>query len=172
MRNFPYRTSTLFAKEHFKSRKDLICVEIGVWKGENSKDILDNLLNIKTLYLIDPWNKYSKYKDNKIFDNALKVTRKRLKKYQSKIKIIRKASDEAIKDIPNNIDFIYIDGNHKYKHVKQDIENYYKKLRKGGILAGHDISWFPGVAKAFCEFIVKYKLDPIIRHMDWMVIKK
>jgi len=172
MRNFPYRTSTLFVKEKFKDKKGLICVEIGTWKGENSLDILKNLPNIKTIYLIDPWREYSRYKDQKVFDDALKKTLKRLKKYKHKIEVIRKKSSDAIKDIPNNIDFVYIDGNHEYEYVKRDMENYYKKLKKGGVLAGHDISGSSGVAKALCEFIVKHKLDPIIRWMDWIVIKK
>jgi len=37
-------------------------------------------------------------------------------------------------------DFIYIDGCHKYECVKKDIENSLKKLKRGGILAGHDFT--------------------------------
>lgn len=173
MRNFPYRTSTLFAKERLKARKNLICAEIGTWEGENALDILKNLPKIKKLYLIDPWEEYPKYvKTKKEVNNALTKTLKRLNRYNHKIEIIRKYSEEGIKELPNNMDFIYIDGNHKYEYVKKDVELCYKKLRKGGILAGHDISWWTGVSKAFCEFTTKYKLDPIIRAMDWMVIKK
>lgn len=174
MRNFPYRTSTLFAKDLFKNRKDLICAEIGSWKGENALDILRNLPNIKTLYLIDPWEKYDKYNKKEVneLNDCFKGTLKRLKKYKHKIKIIKKYSSEAVDDLPDNLDFIYIDANHKYEYAKQDMELYYEKVRNGGVLAGHDISWWPGVSKAFCEFSTKRGLDPLIRGMDWMVVKK
>ena len=38
------------------------------------------------------------------------------------------------------LDFIFIDGNHFYDFVKQDFEIYSKLVRKGGIVAFHDIS--------------------------------
>ena len=47
------------------------------------------------------------------------------------IKILNKIDD-------NNIDLIFIDGNHSYKYVLEDLENYYPKLVKNGILCGDD----------------------------------
>lgn len=171
IRNYPFRTSVEFAKNKFKN-KELICLEIGVYRGENALNILENL-NVKRLYLIDPWEKYlgyDEYNQEKL-SRYYKETKKRLKKYLHKIIFIKKMSSSAIIDVPSSLDFIYIDGNHDYKYVKKDIENYYKKLKKGGILAGHDIS-FQGVSKAFCEFVSKNKLDPFISNMDWWIIKK
>jgi tRNA(Arg) A34 adenosine deaminase TadA len=37
-----------------------------------------------------------------------------------------------------SLDFIYIDANHKYEFVLQDLKLWFPKLRKGGIFAGHD----------------------------------
>ena len=106
---------------------------------------------------------------------AEKYTRKKLAKYKDKAEILKLTSDEAVNLLPNNLDFIYIDGNHDYEYVKKDIKNYYKKLRKGGILAGDDIQnrRIPnGVAKALAEFAVKNKLDFFIEAPDWWIIKK
>ena len=48
-------------------------------------------------------------------------------------------SSELIKSFPDNFfDFIYIDGDHSYKGAKSDLINYYAKVRRGGVLAGHD----------------------------------
>jgi cephalosporin hydroxylase len=48
---------------------------------------------------------------------------------------------ETAKEIFNNeeIDFLFIDGNHLYSAVRQDYEMYMPLVRKGGIVAFHDI---------------------------------
>jgi len=46
---------------------------------------------------------------------------------------------DAVKDFKNeSIDFVYIDGNHGFKFVTEDICEWSKKVRKGGVIAGHD----------------------------------
>lgn len=57
------------------------------------------------------------------------------------------------------------------------MKNYWPKVRKGGILAGHDITAQHdkekgGVARAFFEFCQENNLRPIITRTDWIVIKK
>ena len=49
------------------------------------------------------------------------------------------------------IDFLYIDASHDYEGVKQDIENWSPHVRPGGIIAGHDYDFFPGVTQAVIE---------------------
>ena len=39
----------------------------------------------------------------------------------------------------NSIDVIYIDGNHEYTHVLEELTHYWKKLKVGGILIGDDV---------------------------------
>lgn len=36
------------------------------------------------------------------------------------------------------LDFVYIDGDHRYESVKMDIDLYRKLIKPGGIIAGHD----------------------------------
>ena len=50
------------------------------------------------------------------------------------------------------LDFIYIDGDHRYEGVLADLKGWRKKLKEGGILAGHDWSW-QSVKKALLEEI-------------------
>jgi predicted O-methyltransferase YrrM len=169
---YPLRTSVKFAKNYFKG-KEIVAAEIGTYKGENALNMLEKL-NIKKIYLIDPYEVYENYEEDissKNTDENYNSARRRLRKYSKKTIYIKKFSDEAWKFIPEELEFVYVDGNHEYEYVKKDMEIYWKKLKKGGILAGHDISW-PGVSKAFCEFVQEKKLLPLIQAMDWWVVKK
>jgi predicted O-methyltransferase YrrM len=38
-------------------------------------------------------------------------------------------------------DAVFIDGNHSYEYVKKDLENYYPKVKIGGIVALHDANF-------------------------------
>ena len=154
--------------------KDLNVVEIGAFECRNSEEMIQ-LLNIKKLYLIDPYSGAGDDVDNYMntpnWDNVEKRARRRMFKFGNKVVFIKKFSSDAVNDIPNGMDYIYIDGNHDYDFVKSDIENYYKKVRIGGILAGHDIN-IPDVLKAVREFTKKNNLDFIIRKDDWIIIKQ
>jgi len=171
---FP-RHSVRFAKKYFKN-KPLTIVEIGTFEGKNAKNILESL-NIKEIFLIDPYEIYKDYlnseprANNSFLSKAEKIAKKRLGKYKNKIIWLKKFSDDAIKEIPNLVDFIYIDGNHEYKYVKKDLENYWGKIKKGGILAGHDVGW-KGVSDALIEFSYKNKLSPFLTREDWWIIKE
>ena len=175
VRNTP-RHSIRFAKNYF-GNKEIIAVEIGTHKGYNAKSILKEL-NVMKLYLIDPYEEYSDYTnsepnaDQQLLSNAERIAIKKLKKFKHKIIWLKKYSDDAVDDVVDNIDFVYIDGNHEYEYVIKDMENYYKKLNVGGILAGHDITSFPGVSKALFKFCNKYKLEPHITRTDWWIVKK
>jgi len=43
--------------------------------------------------------------------------------------------------IGRKVDAVFIDGNHSYEYVKKDLENYYSKVREGGIVALHDANF-------------------------------
>ena len=57
----------------------------------------------------------------------------------------------------NSYDFIYIDADHKYESVIKDVELYLPKLKKGGIIGGHDYCPYiwPDVVRAVDETIGK-----------------
>lgn len=163
--------------------KDLIGAEIGVYKGEHAESLLENL-SIKKLYLIDPYKLYDEYDEGKKhygidqdpLDLVEREAQKRLEKYSDKIIWVKKMSTDALIDIPNNLDFVYIDGNHQYEFVKKDIETYYPKIKLGGILGGHDMyNGFcfehNGVVQAVAEFVVKNNLQLYVELPDWWVVK-
>jgi hypothetical protein len=154
--------------------KQLVGVEIGVNRGANSKIMLKNL-NIKKLYLVDPYRVYEGIdgvvqKGHKV---AWEEAHKNLKRFKDKIVWMRLLSEEAAKLLPDGLDFVYIDGNHKYDFVKKDIEVYWNKLKKGGVLAGHDFQE-AGVAHAVTEFASKHNLAVGVGgyFRDWWILKE
>lgn len=160
------RPMTEAVKEKF-GRKELTGIEIGVAFGENAENIL-SLLNIKKLYLIDPYETYADPKRQNLRP-WLQQTRERLA--GSKAVFIIKKSSEAINDVPE-VDFVYIDGNHNYENVKQDIELYYDKVKSGGIIGGHDFGTEKlGVSKAVMEFATRKNLKLNGKILDWWMIK-
>jgi len=158
-------------------KKNLIGVEIGVEYGYHALQMLQTL-DIKKLYLIDPYQR--RHVIGKIIENdgdlIYEKAKSKMKDYKEKSIFLRKTSEEAVDDIPNNIDFVYIDGNHNYEFVKKDIELYYPKVKKGGVIAGHDFSAsFFGVCRAVFEFLDKkgYDITDLQgKRKDWWFIKK
>jgi len=119
-----------------------IGAEIGVSKGRYSKWLFHGIKGLK-LYCIDPWEVYDEYTElhdksgQPMFDGYYEETKERLKNYNAEL--IRKYSMDAVKDFEDNsLDFVFIDGNHSFEYVIEDIVAWSKKVRSGGIISGHD----------------------------------
>ena len=113
-RYYHQRYAVMKAKEVFKD-KGIVACEIGTSEGKHALQMLENL-NIKKLYLIDPYENYEGWDEDdlsKKVDIAQIKAHNLLKQYSDKIVWIRKKSDEAIKEIKDRLDFIYIDGDRK-----------------------------------------------------------
>ncbi len=156
--------------------KDLVGVEIGVFKGENAFEMLRSM-PIKMLYLVDRYIFDETYKLSYIKDMVpVKAEAlSRLEKFKERIKWLFIDSLEAPSEIPDELDFVYIDGNHTYPYVKADIENFWPKIKKGGVLAGHDYSKLKGkvgVKKAVKEFVMNNDLHLLLGKSDWWIVKK
>lgn len=112
-------------------------VEIGIEAGATAEYILNNCPNIEKYYGIDiikPHN-FSNEVFNK-FNNFEHIT---------------KPAHEVSKQFEDkSLDLVYIDGNHEYEEVTQDITDWIPKIREGGIICGHDYSkyYYPGLIEA------------------------
>jgi hypothetical protein len=115
-------------------------VEIGVFKGQFSKHILENWQG--KLYLVDPWRGVENYIDSSNHDNhptAYLDAMKSIEGFEDRSIMIRCLSTQAVELFEDeSLDFVYIDGNHAYEYVKDDIQLWFPKLKKGGLFAGHD----------------------------------
>ena len=170
--NLNFRHMDRAIKKNLKG--PLVGVEIGVWGAGHACDLLHNLNNIKTLYLVDPYTDYEEYPELKgLGDKTFQDANNRLKKFSDKAVFIRKMSEDCVDNFEDNsLDFCYIDGNHAYDYIKKDIELYYPKVKPGGILGGHDFSTcHPGVPKAVIEFCEETGRKLHGGKIDWWVIK-
>ena len=111
--------------------------EIGVYKGGFTKKLLEAGLEV---YAIDPWKSYKINENQERMDFLYGHTKRELSKYDEQTcHIVRKASMEALNDFDDeSLDFVYIDGNHSFPHVANDIFYWEKKVKRGGIVSGHD----------------------------------
>lgn len=163
-------------------------VEIGVQRGTFSTILLSAWAGQK-LTCIDPWRSFdpASYHDTANVEQArqetnFQTTRSRLAPFGTRAAQLRKTSAEAAPDFPDlSLDFAYIDAQHHYAAVVEDITLWWPKVRSGGILAGHDyldgiVSGTDfGVKRAVDEFAHSQNL-PIIASLEldypsWFIVK-
>jgi len=148
---FKARTRERILRE-VRRRKCKVGVEIGVHRGEFSKKILERT-DIETLYLIDPWVVGGIDYPKNDRDEDMRMALEAVEPHKDRVVIVRGFSMEVADQLPN-LDFIYIDGDHRYEGVKGDMETYWPKCNDGGIFAGHDfyLRHKCGVPRACYEF--------------------
>jgi len=129
--------------------KEMCCkkiAEIGVFRGETAEAVLFSVGSIIDEYwAIDQWNvvpkeghrSWSKWTIND-WDSIYMQAVKKLGHFD-KLKILRAASVVAASMFHKEyFDFVYIDANHMYEYVLNDITSWLPLVKKGGIIGGHD----------------------------------
>jgi hypothetical protein len=125
--------------QFFKEKGFTIGAEVGVYKGEFSE--LFCKAGFKH-FAIDPWKAFDgqgrtqqrQERQDFIFEHTTRL----LSPYPN-CTIIRKTSMDALADFKDgSLDYVYLDGDHSFMPVAEDIFHWAKKVRKGGIVAGHD----------------------------------
>lgn len=144
----------------------VVC-EIGIRFGDNFARLLTR--NVCVAVAVDPWRLF----ESKDCDPEAPYTQQDLDKQHdsfvsrfltdARVMLDRMTSLEASTRYEDEyFDFIYIDGNHKYEHCKNDLNAWWSKVKKGGILAGHDyinVRDF-GVIQAVEEFKLENNISP------------
>lgn len=131
-------------------------IEVGVWKGRSLAFLATEIINsdkeIK-LHALDTWDGIGlpgveiTETPDEIYNSFLTA----IEPVKSHIIIHRGFSHDLISTFPDeSFDFIFIDASHDYENIIQDIKDWFPKLKKGGILAGHDIQFEP-VRRAVTE---------------------
>ena len=127
-----------------------ICAEIGVWQGEFSGRILKTA-HPRELHLVDPWLFAPHYPKrlwggavakNQADMDAMRDAVARKFSGHPEVKIHRATSTEAANGFPNHyFDWIYIDGDHSYEAVLEDLRAWYPKMKPGGLICLDDLYW-------------------------------
>ena len=116
-------------------------VEVGTFKGDFSKELLEN--TPMKLYMIDVWrplgDEYQDASNHALHQSAYSDTMNNIKGYEDRAVMIRCNSEQGVELFADeSLDFVFIDSNHAYDFVKEDIKLWYPKVKKGGVFAGHD----------------------------------
>jgi hypothetical protein len=120
--------------------------EVGVADGYNAIGVLSRIGGTMPI-LVDSWREASaRYKDSG--DLAAKLTSDQWERVYEKARrlmarhggtLIRKKSAEAAAEIEDaSLDLVYIDAEHTYEAVKEDIASWLPKVKAGGWIGGHD----------------------------------
>ncbi|OUU50894.1 MAG: hypothetical protein CBC25_07250 [Pelagibacteraceae bacterium TMED65] len=185
--NIPFRKGTpLKFIAIYMQDKIIEGAEIGVYEGDHGEYILNNnyfkesRVKLKKLSLIDPFSEYTD-SNGKVFfagedgNKFYEKVKKRFSEYKN-AELIRKTSEDAAKDFEDEtLDFIYIDGDHNYAPFKKDLEIWYQKLKKNGVLCGDDygIPFSEGIIRGLNEFSFEKKIQFHNVHdsSQWFLIK-
>ena len=117
-------------------------IEVGTFKGELSKEVL-TMWN-GTLYMLDVWrplgDEYVDSSNHANFEQGVfRDAMNNIQGLEDRGVMIRATSEVGADIFANeSLDFAYIDANHAYAFVKQDIALWWPKVKKGGWLCGHD----------------------------------
>ena len=152
--------------------------EIGVADGRNSLTLCQEIPNLKLL-CIDPWQRYRgnpRGGPQLQHDGNYELASARLADYNATL--VKAFSMDAVRDVlPESLDFVYIDGNHSFDWVMQDIIEWSKRVRPGGIVSGHDYYHFgwAGVVEAVNAYIRAHTITEwfvtVEREPSWFWVK-
>ena len=130
-------------------RDCVTAVEIGGFTGESSHYLAELFEGLKVqlqLYVVDPWMTEflpEELKGRVLGDDVWEQFKHHNRNFIGKsIYPIKNTSLNASSMFdPESLDFVFIDGDHSYAMVKEDIENLHPALKSHGIMAGHDYDW-------------------------------
>lgn len=135
-----------------------VIAEIGVYLGDYALEMLEATTPSK-LFLVDRWDgpfKQCKPVVDKKFAEEVK---------NGRVTIMQQDSLEALRSFDDEFfDWIYLDSDHSYAHTKLELEIACKKIKKGGLICGHDYTkgvweawWYRfGVIEAVNEFCLNH----------------
>ena len=137
--------------------KSAVCAEIGVANGNYSRDIL-YITEPKKFHLIDAWIS-NRYNEN-LMENVMSVFSLQIQ--EGTVQINRGLSTEVLERFENEyFDWVYLDTDHRYALTKAELLLCNEKVKRGGIISGHDFcmgNWVNGykygVIEAVDEFCV------------------
>lgn len=136
--------------------------EVGVFRGETSALLLNSFSDLH-LVMIDPWIEVG-FRSKFSIDDARREARELTEFAKKRRTIIREHSHQAARYFEDEwFDFVFIDANHKYEGVKEDIGLWWPKVKPGGLLLGHD---YNGRLDKKGKFGVKRAVDEFVAETD------
>lgn len=124
-------------------------VEVGSWRGRSTAYLAVNIANSRKNIKLDAIDTWRGSLDEEVHQNDPSVINDTLydeflkniepvKHIVNPVRLDSKSAVEMYED--ESLDFVMIDAGHDYESVKADIQNFLKKVRSGGMIAGDDHS--------------------------------
>lgn len=141
-----------FYKAALNAPSDAVILEIGCFKGRSSVSFGFGCIGTRRhVYSVDLFegdgSMYGKGEFLSDFERNVQVCG--LTDY---ITPIKQYSTVVARSWDRQIDILFIDGSHNYDDVKADFEAFYPFVKKGGIVALHDVrGMWKGVIKLWSE---------------------
>lgn len=139
-------------------------VEVRVWLGDYSSVLLDGWKETNSHALVDPYRHFpcptGGLRDKQcilsqtVFDQVyINVSKRMTTAYHDRVRMFREFSVKAAQSISDaSLGFAYIDARHDYDAVVEDLQAWWRKVRSGGVVAGHDFTHLP-LANAVSDFL-------------------
>jgi Methyltransferase domain len=160
--------------ELLKDKETLVGIEIGCDEAVTSKYLLTELPQLE-LHSIDPYTEYRDWNGTVVEDRTplYEKVMSGTKEFGERFVLHKEESDKIVNDFENeSLDFVFVDGIHTYDGVISDCRNYYSKVKKGGIFAGHDFTMIPDVNRAVVEFAREQGKEILNTEVDvWYWVK-
>lgn len=160
-----------------------IGVEVGCAFGWFSELVLSQWKGTK-LFMVDPWEKqpqeiYREKTDCVDYSDWF-VNCSRIAERDQRVTLVRQYSVDGCKLLPDGeCDWVYIDANHSYRHVLEDMDAWWPKVKSGGLLCGHDCyhdttypHWCevkPAVERWAAEHQYEFTITPC---SSWWILKR
>ena len=189
-----------FLLRHIEKLKPKNFLEIGIFHGVTSRNVCEILYSLHRdnfkftgidLFLNDDEFLKDEYIPKTTFSNPLKSiyykyivktdpysiksVNKLLRKFKKNVTIIKGNSNEVLKKINLDvIDYVFLDGGHKYETVRNDLKNLTQIVNHQGIILCDDynLTYAPGVKKAIDEYVLDNNYDLKIHNTRFAEITK
>jgi hypothetical protein len=131
-----------FAYDLVAAIRPKLIVELGVYNGLSFFTFCQSMVEHDidgVAYAIDCWegDEHTDAYDDSIYNDVADYAREN---YRGITYLLRMFFNEALKHFDDNsIDLLHIDGLHTYEAVSEDFENWYPKVKPGGIILFHDV---------------------------------
>jgi hypothetical protein len=153
--SYPKLYSEVVAK--FPSRSKF--VEVGSWKGKSSAYMAVEIANSGKdidFYCVDTWKGSIEHQDHPDIGSLYDIFLENMEPVEGYFIPLHLTSEQASRKFKTeSLDFVFIDASHEYEDVIKDLLLWYPKIKKGGVLAGHDYypnrEWGQDVFKAVHE---------------------
>ncbi len=135
-----------FWVKFLRTAKIRTVLEVGVWKADFTRHLLQECATIERFYMLDPWAHLLDWNKplnlgQDAADRAYEEAVQKTAFASAKTVVLRGRTREVIGSIPDgSLDFAYIDGDHTLRGITIDLIKVWPKVKPGGFMGGDDFT--------------------------------